>query len=224
MDFSLSPFILSLKLAAITTFFLLFLGLLLSYLIHFKSGLLQPFFKALVSLPLVLPPSVLGYYLLVALNPNGLIGRISDQLFGLRLVFSFPGLVIGSIIFSLPFMVNPLVSAIENLPKNFEEAAYTLGKSKWTTFFKVLLPNVKPALIIGVVMTFAHTIGEFGVILMIGGNIPDETRVASIAIYNEVELLNYDNADLYAIILLSFSFVVLSFIYFYQQKWRTDTF
>ncbi|MBX2841485.1 MAG: molybdate ABC transporter permease subunit [Flammeovirgaceae bacterium] len=224
MDFSLSPFFLSLKLAAITTFFLLFLGLLLSYLIHFKSGFLQPFFKALVSLPLVLPPSVLGYYLLVGLNPNGLIGRISDQLFGLRLVFSFPGLVIGSIIFSLPFMVNPIVSAIENLPKNFEEAAYTLGKSRWTTFFKVLLPNIKPALIIGIVMAFAHTIGEFGVILMIGGNIPEETRVASIAIYNEVELLNYDNADLYAIILLSFSFVVLSFIYFYQQKWRTDTF
>ena len=214
----LTPFILSLKLALTTTLILLFVGLLLVYLIHFLSFRLRPFFKAIVSLPLVLPPSVLGYYLLVTLQPESTLGKIANSLLGIQLIFSFQGLVIASIIYSLPFMVNPILSAIEGLPRSLEEASYTLGKSGWQTYFKVLIPNIKPSIVIAATMAFAHTIGEFGVILMIGGNIPNETRVASVAIYNEVETLNYSQANMYALILLIFSFVVLALVYYFQEK------
>ncbi len=216
MELNFDPFLLSLKLAFITTCFLFVIGILITYFIYFYTGRLKPVLKALVSLPLVLPPTVLGYYLLIFFRPEGWVGQISESLFGLRLVFSFPGLVIGSVIFSLPFMVNPILSAIENLPVHYREAAYTLGKSNWITLTKVLLPNAKHSVVVGLVMTFAHTIGEFGVILMIGGNIPGETRVASIAIYDEVEMLNYTNAHTYALILLIFSFAVLMAVYLYQ--------
>lgn len=218
MTFSAEPFFLSFKLALITTLLLFIFGIPLIYFIYFYSGRLNPVLKAIVSLPLVLPPTVLGYYLLIFLRPEGWIGRISEQLFGLRMVFSFPGLVIGSLIFSLPFMINPILSALENLPHSYREAAYTLGKSHWNTLRHVLLPNIKPSILVGLVMTFAHTIGEFGVILMIGGNIPRETRVASIAIYNEVEMLQYENANKYALVLLLFSFVVLIVVYLYQNR------
>ncbi|WKN30060.1 molybdate ABC transporter permease subunit [Porifericola rhodea] len=214
----LQPFVLSLELAGITTVLLFLLAIPLVYLIYFAQSAIKPLLKAVVSMPLVLPPTVLGYYLLIILRPEGWLGKLSDQLFDLRLVFSFPGLVIGSLIFSLPFMVNPILSAIENLPASYKEAAYTLGKSRWNTLWHVFLPNVRSSVIVGLVMTFAHTIGEFGVILMIGGNIPEETRVASIAIYNEVEMLNFDNANIYATILLLFSFVVLFCVYFYQNR------
>ncbi len=218
MEISLAPFWLSLKLAFITTLILFFLGILLVYFVYFFGGKLRPLLKAVVSLPLVLPPTVLGYYLLVFFQPEGWVGQLSEQLFGLRLVFSFPGLVIASVIFSLPFMVNPVLSAIENLPAYYREAAFTLGKSRWVTLTKVMLPNVKSSVVVGLVMTFAHTIGEFGVILMIGGNIPGETRVASIAIYDEVETLNYAGANFYAAILMVFSVLVLAGVYFYQGK------
>lgn len=218
MEISLAPFWLSLKLATITTFILFFLGILLVYCVYFSGKVGRPLLKAIVNLPLVLPPTVLGYYLLVFFQPEGWVGQLTEYLFSLRLVFSFPGLVVASVIFSLPFMVNPMLSAIENLPAYYQEAAFTLGKSKWTTLTKVLLPNVKSSVIVGLVMTFAHTIGEFGVILMIGGNIPGETRVASIAIYDEVETLNYAGANFYASALLVFSFIVLVCVYFYQGK------
>jgi len=218
MEISLAPFWLSLKLAFITTLILFFLGIFLVYIIYFLGGKLRPLLKAVVSLPLVLPPTVLGYYLLIFFQPEGWVGQVSEQLFGLRLVFSFPGLVIASVIFSLPFMVNPVLSAIENSPAYYREAAFTLGKSRWITLTKVMLPNVKSSVVVGLVMTFAHTIGEFGVILMIGGNIPGETRVASIAIYDEVETLNYAGANFYATILLVFSMLVLAGVYFYQGK------
>lgn len=218
MEISLAPFWLSLKLAFITTMILFFLGILLVYFVYFFGGALRPLLKAVVSLPLVLPPTVLGYYLLVFFRPDGWVGQLSEQLFGLRVVFSFPGLVVASVIFSLPFMVNPVLSAIENLPAYYREAAFTLGKSRWVTLTKVMLPNVKSSVVVGLVMTFAHTIGEFGVILMIGGNIPGETRVASIAIYDEVETLNYAGANFYAAILLVFSVVVLAGVYLYQGR------
>lgn len=218
MTFTAEPFLLSFKLAFVTTLLLFALSIPLIYLVYFYSGRWSPVLKAVVSLPLVLPPTVLGYYLLILMRPNAWIGRISDQLFDLRLVFSFPGLVIGSLIFSLPFMVNPILSALENLPHTYRETAYTLGKSHWNTLRHVLLPNIKPSILVGLVMTFAHTIGEFGVILMIGGNIPGETRVASIAIYNEVEMLHYDNANKYALALLLFSFAVLLVVYLYQNR------
>lgn len=214
----LQPLVLSLQLAMVTTVLLFGISIPLVYAIYFHSSHAKPLLKAVVSMPLVLPPTVLGYYLLIFMRPDGWLGQLSQQLFDLRLVFSFPGLVIGSLIFSLPFMVNPILSAIENLPASYKEAAYTLGKSRWNTLWHVLLPNVKSSVVVGLVMTFAHTIGEFGVILMIGGNIPGETRVASIAIYNEVEMLNFDNADMYAGILLVFSFIVLISVYMYQNR------
>ncbi|MGB3588692.1 MAG: molybdate ABC transporter permease subunit [Tunicatimonas sp.] len=217
-----SPFWLSLKLASITTTLLFLISLPLIYGIYFFGNTIRPMLKAIVSLPLVLPPTVLGYYLLLLLRPEGWLGQLSQQWFDLRLVFSFSGLVIGSTIFSLPFMVNPILSALENLPDTYQEAAYTLGKSRWNTLINVLLPNIKASLWVGGVMTFAHTIGEFGVILMIGGSIPNETRVASIAIYNEVEMLNYTNANIYAAILLLFSFIVLILVYSYQHQ-RTQS-
>lgn len=218
MGFSWEPILLSVKLAFVTTILLGFVGVSLVYLIHFYSFKLKPFFKAAVSMPLVLPPSVLGFYLLLAFNPESAFGQFFDNLFGLRLIFSFPGLVLASMIFSLPFMVNPILSGLENLPSNYQEASFTLGKSKVTTFLKVLLPLNKPSIVVAGIMTFAHTIGEFGVILMIGGNIPGETKVASIAIYNEVEALNYEAANQYAVILLIFSFLVLTGVYFYQSR------
>lgn len=217
-SFDWEPLWLSFKLASVTTILLLFIGIGIVYFLYFHSKRSQPFFKAIVSLPLVLPPSVLGFYLLVAFQPNTLIGGFFDSVLGIRLIFSFPGLVAASIIFSLPFMVNPILSGIENLPSSYEEVSYTLGKSKWMTYRKVLLPLIKPSVIVASIMTFAHTIGEFGVILMIGGNIPGETRVASIAIYNEVEGLNYGAANTYAAILLIFSFVILASVYIYQSR------
>lgn len=213
-----TPFVLSLKLAVVTTVILWFVGVLLVYLIHFHGGRMRPLFKAIVSLPLVLPPTVLGYYLLIAFHPEGWLGIHTASLFGVRLAFSFEGLVLGSVIFSLPFMVNPILSAVENLPATYLEAAYTLGKSKKTAYRRVLLPNIKPSIVVGIVMAFAHTIGEFGVILMIGGSIPDKTRVASIAIYHEVEALNYETANQYAAILLGFSLLLLLLVYAYQGK------
>ncbi|MEM1135641.1 MAG: molybdate ABC transporter permease subunit [Bacteroidota bacterium] len=223
MDISFSPLWLSLKLATFTTLILLIIGLPLVYLIHFKLKFtfIKPLVKAIVSLPLVLPPTVLGYYLLVAFNPESFLGSTFERLFDLRLVFSFTGILIGSVIFSLPFMVNPILSAIESLPAYYEDAAYTLGKSSWVTFFKVLLPNIKASVVVGLTLSFAHTIGEFGVILMIGGNIPNETRVASIAIYNEVEMLNYQSANLYALILLVFSLLVLTFVNYFNAEKNT---
>jgi len=164
-------------------------------------------------MPLVLPPTVLGFYMLLLLSPENGVGKWLDQYFNIRLVFSFAGLVIGSVIYSLPFMIHPLQSGFENIPKSYSEVSYTLGKSKWETLLKVLLPNMRPALLTGIVLTFAHTVGEFGVVLMLGGNIPGETKVASIAIYDEVEGLNYATANQYAFLLFIFSFLVLMIVY-----------
>ena len=154
-------------------------------------------------MPLVLPPTVLGFYLLIAFSPSFFFGQWLDEWFDLRLVFSFEGLVVASVLYSLPFMVHPIQAGFSNLSASLTEASFVLGKSKTTTLFKVLLPNIKPSLLTGVVLAFAHTIGEFGVVLMIGGNIPDKTRVASIAIYDEVESLNYGAANAYSLILFT---------------------
>ena len=140
------------------------------------------------------------------------------SVFGISIVFSFTGLVIGSVIFSLPFMVNPIKAGLQNFPLTLVEASFCLGKSHLETLHRVILPNIKPALMTGIVMAFAHTIGEFGVVLMIGGNIPGQTRLASIAIYNEVEALNYDTAGLYALVLVLISFFILFTFYFLNRK------
>jgi molybdate transport system permease protein len=174
-------------------------------------------FETIVSMPLVLPPSVLGFYLLIAFSPVSAIGRFLGEN-GINLAFSFEGLVIGSVLFSLPFMVHPIQSALSQVPKNIFEASYTLGKSKLQTMWLVVLPMVKHGLISGGVLAFAHTVGEFGVILMIGGNIPDETRVASIAIYDEVESLNYALAHQYALTLFVVTFAILLLVYTLNKK------
>jgi molybdate transport system permease protein len=169
-------------------------------------------------MPLVLPPSVLGFYLLLAFSPQSAFGAWLLSSFDIRLAFSFVGLVIGSVIFSLPFMVQPIQSALQNLPSSLLEASRTLGKSDITTLFRILLPNIKPALLAAIVLSFAHTLGEFGVVLMIGGNIPGVTKVASIAIFDEVESLNYGAAHAYAAVLFCVSFMVLLAVYLSQRK------
>jgi molybdate transport system permease protein len=209
---------LTFKLAGVTTGLLLLLGIPLAYWLAFAKTRLKPVLEALVSMPLVLPPTVLGFYLLLAFSPESMLGTWLDEHFGLRLVFTFPGLVLGSIIYSLPFMVQPVQSGFENLPPHLSEASYVLGKSRRTTLFRVLLPNIKPSLLTGIVLTFAHTVGEFGVILMIGGNIPGVTRVASIAIYDEVEGLNYALANQYALVLLTFAFGILLLVYSINRR------
>jgi len=204
---------LTFELAAITTLILLCIGIPLGYYLSQTSSKFKPAIEAVVSMPLVLPPSVLGFYLLLAFSPKNGFGAWLDETFDLRLVFSFEGLVLASVIFSLPFMVHPIQSGFSALGRSLQEASYTLGKSTLQTLFYVLLPNMKPSLLTGVVITFAHTVGEFGVVLMIGGNITGETKVASIAIYDEVEALNYSLANQYAFTLFIISFAILLFVY-----------
>lgn len=220
MPIDLQPLWLTLKLATVTSFLLFAVGVPLAAWLSKSHAKWKPVFEALISLPLVLPPSVLGFYLLMTLSPNRAIGHFLLSAFNLQLIFSFPGLVLGSMLYSLPFMVQPVQAALESLPKNLEEASFTLGKSRWQTLLKVLLPNIKPALLSGLVLSFAHTLGEFGLVLMIGGNIAGQTRVASIAIYDDVESLNYASAHVYAAILLVISFCILLFVYSGNRKWK----
>lgn len=215
------PFWLTFKLAAITTLILFLIGIPIAWWLSSSKWKLKPVVEALVALPIVLPPTVLGFYLLIVLNPeNGLGGWLNDT-FGIRLAFEFPGLVIGSMIYSLPFMVQPLQSGFDSIPKSLKEMATTLGKSRWQILFKVLLPNMKPSLITGTVLSFAHTIGEFGVVLMIGGMIPGKTRVASVAIYDEVDALNFDQAHIYSGVLLGIAFLILLLVFVVNKRLKT---
>lgn len=207
------PLILTFKLAVITTLVLVIIAIPLAYWLSRTKSKLKPILETLVSMPLVLPPTVLGFYLLVAFSPGNAFGNWLDTYLGLKLIFSFEGLVFASVIYSLPFMVHPIQAGFANLSASISEASYLLGKSKTTTLFKVLLPNIKPSLLTGIVLSFAHTIGEFGVVLMIGGNMPGKTKVASIAIYDEVETLNYSAANTYSLILFIITFIILLTVY-----------
>lgn len=207
------PLLLTFKLATITSLILLVIALPMAYWLAFGKFKGRGVFEAIIGMPLVLPPSVIGFYLLLAFSPSHWFGAWIESVLGLRLVFSFPGLVIASIIYSLPFMIYPIRAGLQSLPASLREAAYVLGKSRWETFFKILLPNCKSALLTAFVLTFAHTIGEFGVVLMIGGNIPGVTKVASVAIYNEVEALNYPAANQYALVLFIVTFAILLIVY-----------
>ncbi len=209
----LSPFFLTLRLAFLTTLILFLLGIPLAYWLAYSKYRVKYVVEAIVSLPLVLPPTVLGFYLLLAFSPENELGEFLDNYFDLRLVFTFPGLVVASVIYSMPFMVQPLRSGFTGIPKAWLETAQTLGKGRWVTLTRVLLPNMKNPLLSAAVLSFAHTVGEFGVVLMVGGNIPDETRVISVAIYNEVEAMNYGQANSYSLLLIGFSFVVLLITY-----------
>lgn len=168
-------------------------------------------------MPLVLPPSVLGFYLLLAFSPQRGVGKWLQDVFDVQFVFSFQGLVLASFIYSMPFMIGPIKSALQQLPKSLAQASYTLGKTQRETFIKVLLPNIKPSLLTAIVLTFAHTLGEFGVVLMIGGNIPNITRVASIAVYDSVERMDYASANAYSLILLSLTFVMVIGVFLYNK-------
>ena len=212
------PLLLTFKLASITTALLLCIGVPFAWWLANTRIRFKPVVEAMVSMPLVLPPSVLGFYLLLAFSPEHWFGQWLDRVAGLRLAFSFEGLVVASVIFSFPFLVHPVQAAFQNLPRSLTDAAQVLGKSNWQTFLRVLLPNIKPALLSGTVLAFAHTVGEFGVVLMIGGNLPNETRVASIAIYDEVEALNYAAANFYAGILFVLSFLILLLVYMVNRK------
>ncbi len=218
----MDPFVLTLKLATVTTVILFFISLPLAYWLAFSRFKMKYVVEALVSLPLILPPSVLGFYLLIAFSPQNAFGKFLDQHLDTRLVFTFEGLVIASILYSLPFMVQPIYNGLKTVPASLLEASYSLGKGRLTTLLKVLLPNARSGLITGIVLSFAHTVGEFGVVLMVGGNIPDETRVVSIALYDEVEAMNYSQANAYAITLLAFALLTLSVVYLVNASSRVD--
>jgi molybdate transport system permease protein len=220
VSYDWQPLALTFELALTTTTILLLVGVPLAGWIAFTRSRAKPLVETLVSMPLVLPPSVLGFYLLLAFSPNHALGAFLRTHFDIRLAFSFTGLVLGSVLFSLPFMVQPVQSALQGLSPSLAEASYTLGKSRLHTAFRVLLPNIRPALLGGIVLSFAHTVGEFGVVLMIGGNIPGVTRVASIAIYDEVERLNYGAANFYAGVLFAISFAILLAVYGINKRPR----
>ena len=201
------------ELAACVSLLLLLVGMPLAYGLARSTWRGKFLFEALVALPLVLPPTVLGFYVLVALGSRSPLGRCWQSLTGHTLAFTFGGLVIGSIIYSLPFAVQPFAAAFTLVDPRLTAASATLGASKLRTFFRVILPLSLPGLVTGVALSFAHTMGEFGVVLMIGGNIPGVTRTVSIDIYDQVQALNYANANHTALMLLAISFAVLSLVY-----------
>jgi len=215
LDFE--PFWLSFKLALVVTLILFVIAVPISWWLSQTKWHYKPFIEAIVSLPIVLPPSVLGFYILFALSQNSFIGSFFKDTFGIQLVFNFTGLVIASCLYSFPFMVQPLQGGFESLNKNMLEASYIAGKSKFQTLMYVAIPNIKPALLSAVIITFAHTIGEFGVVLMVGGSIPGQTKVASVAIYDYVEIMDYKSANIYSVIMLVISFSVLLAVYFFNQ-------
>ncbi|PWW82258.1 molybdate ABC transporter permease subunit [Prosthecochloris marina] len=216
--FDIQPFLLSFRLAAITTVMLFIISVPLAWKLSQTRSRSKPFVEALVSMPIVLPPTVLGFYLLVFLSDRSPLGGFIKEILGLDLVFTFEGVLVASCIYSFPFMLQPLQSGMEQVPVKLLEASYTLGKSKFNTLFHVILPNIKPSLLTGLIITFAHTVGEFGVVLMVGGSIQGETRVASIAIYELVELLDYRTAHIYSLILIAFSFIVLMSVYILNHR------
>ncbi|WP_294345058.1 molybdate ABC transporter permease subunit [Prosthecochloris sp.] len=218
--FDIQPFLLSFRLAAITTVMLFIISVPLAWKLSQTRSRSKPFVEALVSMPIVLPPTVLGFYLLVFLSDRSPLGGFIKEVLGLDLVFTFEGVLVASCIYSFPFMLQPLQSGMEQVPVKLLEASYTLGKSKFNTLFHVILPNIKPSLLTGLIITFAHTVGEFGVVLMVGGSIQGETRVASIAIYELVELLDYRTAHIYSLILIAFSFIVLVSVYILNHRKR----
>ena len=222
LDFNLDlgPVWLTLRLAATTTFILLLVGTPLAWWLSTTRSRAKPLVEALASLPLVLPPTVLGFYLLILMSPSSTLGSLWVDVTGSSLTFSFAGLVIASLLYSMPFMVQPLSSAFAGVGREPIEAAASLGASPIDAFLSVVVPRSARGFLTASVLTFTHTLGEFGVVLMVGGNIPGETRVLSIAIYDHVETLRYAEAHLLAGGLLVFSFIVLSIVYTIDRKAR----
>lgn len=216
----LSALILTAKLAAITTLILLVIGTPVAWWLANSKIKIKPVIEAIVALPIVLPPTVLGFYLLVILSPQSTFGSWWFELTGQALTFSFSGLVIASVIYSFPFVVQPIQNAFESVGHDMMEAAYTLGAKPIDAFFTVAVPLAKRGFLTGGVLGFAHTLGEFGVVLMIGGNIPGETRVVSIAIYDHVEMLEYGQAHVLSGILLTFAFFAMLSMYVLNHRYK----
>lgn len=212
-DMDWSPLWLTMQLAGVTVIVLLLVGTPIAWWLAFTRSRFRTLVEAVVALPIVLPPTVLGFYLLTALGPYGLIGGVWKDLTGSALSFTFSGLVIASAFYSLPFVVQPLHGAFEAVGKKPLEAAWSLGASKLDAFFTVASPMAVRGYLSAVVLGFAHTLGEFGVVLMVGGNIPGVTKVLSIAIYDHVEVLEYTQAHFLSAVLLTFSFLVLTIVY-----------
>ncbi|WP_306006742.1 molybdate ABC transporter permease subunit [Aquicoccus porphyridii] len=219
MDFpDLGPLWLTIRLAAVTTLFLLVLGTPIAWWLAHTRSRAKPVVEAITALPLVLPPTVLGFYLLVFLSPDALLGGLWLDATGSTLTFSFSGLILASMLYSLPFMVQPLQGAFEAVGRVPLEAAASLRASPFDAFLTAATPMALRGYLTATVLTFAHTIGEFGVVLMVGGNIPGRTKVVSIQIYEQVETINYDAAHMLAAILLVFSFAVLLAVYSFNRR------
>jgi molybdate transport system permease protein len=208
----------TLELATFTAGILAVISLPLSYWIAFSKWRLKFIVEAVVALPLVLPPTVLGFYVLVALGPRSPIGRWYESLAGHGLPFTFEGLVVASVLYSLPFAVQPIAAAFGSVERKYIEASWMLGASNLKTFFRVIIPQSWAGVMTGIILSFAHTLGEFGVVLMVGGNIPGVTRTLSIDIYDQVQALNYSSAAITSVVLLSVSFVILSIVYGLNRK------
>ncbi len=220
VDAALGAITLTLKLAALTTLILLLLGTPLAWWLARTRSALKPAVSALVALPIVLPPTVIGFYLLVAMGPNGPLGQLTQSIGLGTLPFTFAGLVVGSVFYSLPFVMQPIQNAFEAIGERPLEVAATLRASPLDTFFSVVLPLARPGYLTATVMGFAHTVGEFGVVLMIGGNIPDKTRVVSVQIYDHVEALEYAQAHWLSGGMLVFSFLALLALYAFNARRR----
>jgi molybdate transport system permease protein len=217
MPMDLTPIWLTLKLASITTMVLLIIGLPVAYWLSKGRSVGKIILEAIITMPLVLPPSVLGFYLLLAFSTQHGVGKWLHDAFNVQFVFSFQGLILASVIYSMPFMIGPIKSALQQLPLSLSQASYTLGKTERQTFINVLLPNIRSSVLTAIILTFAHTLGEFGVVLMIGGNIPNVTRVASIAVYDSVENMDYSAANTYSLILFSITFVMVISVFVFNK-------
>lgn len=214
---------LTLKLASLVTLLLILVSTPIAWWLTRTQSWLKGPINAIVAMPLVLPPTVLGFYLLLLLGPQGAIGNFLDQLGISPLPFSFPGLVVASMVYSLPFVVQPIQNAFLAIGEGPLEAAATLRSSPWDRFIHVVIPLAKSGYISAAVLGFAHTVGEFGVVLMIGGNIPNETRVISVQIYDHVEALEYGQAHSLSLLMIAFAFIVLAFLYSVQQRQKNST-
>ena len=217
----LTPIWLSLKLASITSLLLLVIGIPFACFLSQWKSRAKILVESIVSLPIILPPTVLGFYLLLAFSPDNFLGNFLAQ-YGIQVSFSFTGILIASVIYSFPFMVQPIQKAFENVPRHYWQLSATFGKTKMETLWYVILPNIKYSIITGFVLSFAHTMGEFGVILMIGGNIPGITKVASLAIYSDLEALNYTAAHTYSLVLLVICISIIFIINLIGRKYKVD--
>jgi molybdate transport system permease protein len=215
---NLAAILLTLKLASVVTILLLLIGTSIAWWLTHTRSRLKTVVEAVVALPIVLPPTVIGFYLLIAMGPNGPVGKLTTALGLGTLPFTFAGLVIASIIYSLPFVVQPIQNAFAAIEPRLIEAAATLRAKPWDRFASIVLPLARPGFITAAVLGFAHTVGEFGVVLMVGGNIPGRTRVVSIQLYDHVEALEYGQAHELALILIGFSFVTLLILYSFNRR------